>query len=692
MAKSNTVLRIAELDFDGIKNNLKQFLRSQSQFSDFDFEGSGMNILLDVLAYNTHYMSYYLNMIGNEMFLDSATLRNSVVSHAKHLNYFPSSSRGSTATVRVVANDTPSTQSTLTLPAYTQFFSESIDGVNYKFINLESYKTTKNVITNEFTFPEVVISQGEIVNYNVIVSADNTTRRFLIPSANIDTTTLTISVRQSSESTEKEVFVLSNDITTIDGNSRIYFLEEDPSGGYALYFGDGYIGKGLSNGNIVEMKYLDTNGQGSNRANGFTLITSVGSPPISNVVVIPVTASAGGAAKESIESIKFTAPKFYTTQNRAVTVNDYSTILQKDYPNIQAASIWGGEDNDPPIYGKVFISFIPKFGYVVTELEKTRIINEIIANRNMLTIIPEIVEPEYVYLRVLTNVYYDPSRTTLDENQLKDIVKQAINDYDQQELEVFNATLRASKLQNLIDTSNDAIDNSDLTITLQKRFKPTPNVSKNYTLDFNTPLKRETFKNKLYSYPGFTITDQRGVDREVFIEEVPLSYTGITSIDVENGGTGYVIEPDVVIRGDGTGATARAKIVNGRVVTIQVISQGSNYTTATVEISGGGGRNATAKPVLSTEIGTLRSYYVQGVTGEKVVVNDNIGTINYTTGRVRLIAFNPTSISLNPNYSIGTLTINVVPALSTIKIIRNSVLTLDQYDPIALQVIMEKST
>lgn len=689
MAASNTVLRIAELDFDTIKTNLKDYLRSQSQFSDYDFEGSGLNILLDILAYNTHYMSYYLNMVGNEAFLDSATIRSSVVSHAKHLNYFPTSFRCATAVVDIVIADTvpASGLSSYTLPKFSAFQSQQIDGVNYTFVTDKAYTASLNVTSNTYTFSSVELKQGERLTYNVAVTGDNTRRRFLIPSANVDTTTLDVSVRNSVLDSTTITYNLADDLLSLDGNSKVYFIEEDPTEQYALYFGDGYIGKNLDDGNIVQFSYIVTSGEASNKANSFTLISGAGA--FSNVVVNSISASAGGSNKETIEKIKFTAPKYYTVQNRAVTKEDYGTLLLKDYPNVETISVWGGEENDPIVYGKIFISMKPKSGYVITDIEKDRIINELITNRNVLTVIPEIVDPSYLYLKFEIIVNYDSTLTTNDEANLIDLIKTTISNYNIVDLEQFNSTYRTSKLQNLIDTAEKSFLGSDITTVVQKRFEPTLNESKNYTIDFNIPLNRGTFRDKLYSYPTFQILDNQGVSRDALIEETPLSYTGIDSIEVLNSGSGYSDSPTVKITGDGNGATAKAVVVNGKIVSINVVNSGSDYTAAIVSITDSTGSGATASAVLSGQVGTLRIYHVLTTTGEKVIINSNAGRINYSTGRINLYNFKPLSISSNPNYASGVLTINAYPLEKTIHPLRNRLLSIDSTDPVAIQVKME---
>jgi len=689
MAASNTVLRIAELDFDTIKTNLRDYLRSQSQFTDYDFEGSGLNILLDVLAYNTHYMGYYLNMVGNEMFLDSAILRSSVVSHSKHINYVPTSMRGATAKINIVVADTSPTSglSSITLPAYSQFQSEQIDGVNYTFVNLDSYVASKNITSNTYTFNDVSIVQGEKISYNVVVDPSNTRRRFLIPEANIDTSTLLISVQNSTTDSIIQTYILADDITSLNSNSKVYFLEESDGNQYTLYFGDGYIGKNLNDGNIVQMTYLSTNGDASNKANSFTLTTSIGN--FSNVVVNSISAAAGGAQRDTIDRIKFLAPKFYTAQNRAVTKDDYGTLLLKDYPNVETISVWGGEENDPVVYGKIFISMKPKSGYVITNIEKDRIISELVTNRNILTVTPEIVDPEYLYLKLEIKVNYDSNQTTNDENQLKNIVTNTITTYNDTDLEKFNSTYRSSKLQNLITLSENSFLGTDVSTIVQKRFQPSTTQQKNYEINFNVPLSRGLYSEKLYSYPTFKIYDGFGVERDALIEETPLSFTGVDSVSVTNSGSGYSDSPTVTITGDGVGATGKAVVVNGKIISVEIINKGSDYSGATIAITDSTGSGAVAIPILSEEVGTLRTYYIASTTGEKVILNSNFGDINYRTGRINIYNFKPISITTNPNYDLGILTLNAYPLQKTLQPLRNRLLSIDSEDSTAIQIVME---
>jgi hypothetical protein len=687
MATSNTSFRIAELDFDTIKLNLRNYLRSQNQFQDYDFEGAGLNILLDILAYNTHYMAYYLNMVGNEMFLDSALIRNSIISHAKHLNYTPTSRRAATAEVSIlVTPPSGNTLSTLTLPKYTEFQSEAIDGVNYTFVTTEAYVSTKNLTSNTFTFSGVELKQGERLSYDFAVTENNPTRNFVIPSANIDTTTLTVEVQTSTLDTSSNVFVQVSDITTINANSKVYFLSAVENEQYSMYFGDNYLGKGLSNGNIILTDYVVTDADLGNKANVFTIMGEVGG--FSNVIVNSVAAASGGAERETTEQIKFRAPIAYTYQNRAVTTTDYLNLLARDYPAVDQISVWGGQDNDPVVYGKVFISMKPKAGYVITNAEKNRITNEIITNLNVVTVTPELIDPEYTYILTKAKIYYDQSSTNLTAPEIQTLVRNTIVSYASTELNKFNEPFKFSRLQTAIDNADPSITNSDLSITLQKRFTPSLNESLNYEITFNAPLQRGGVFDKLSSFPSFTILDSNGITRTAYIEEVPLSYTGVESVAMVASGSNYTEAPTVTISGDGSGATARASIVNGKVISVKILTRGSNYTRATVSFESDSGSGASAEAVLSARYGTLRVFYYKD-NGEKIIINSDIGTIDYEVGKINLVGFKPTTITSNPYYTDGVLVFNIGSEEQRIEPTRNRILTLDTTDSLSIQIDVE---
>lgn len=687
MASSNTALRVAELDFFKIRDNLKTYLRSQSTFTDYDFEGSGMAVLLDLLAYNTYYNSFYLNMAANEAFLDTAQVRQNILSHAKAINYVPNSAQGSLSKVNIIA--TPSTAedqsiSVVTLDKYTRLIGQDIDGDNFTFVTLNSNTVSK--VNGSFTFANVMIKQGEVITYQFEASSNNIMRRYQIPSSNVDTTTLVVTVQQSSSNTYTTEYTLANDLTEVKANSRVYFIEEDDQLNYTVYFGDDVIGKRPSDGNIVIVTYLDTLGSISNNISNFTFVEPVGSKFKDNVTVTTVQTSYGGVDKEDINKIRFRAPYFYTAQNRCVTVNDYEALITKDYNNIDAVSIWGGEDNDPIVYGKVFMSLKTRGFYTLSNLEKEEIKNSLIENRNVLTIIPEIVDPEYVFMQIRGKVTYDQTLTSRTSSEILDIIKQAIQDYTETELDTFRSTFRKSKLQYYIENCEPSITGSDIYVYMQRRLPITTSATKNYSVKFNAPLKKGDFFEKLYTYPQIKVTDKNLAFRDVFFEEVPNSFTGVDSINVTNAGVNYTSTPTVTITGDGVGATARATVVRGRVTNIEVTNKGSGYSAATVVITGEGSQ-ASADAVLEARIGTLRSYYLKS-NGEKVVVNENAGTIDYDTGEVILTSLTALDVIDNDLYETDILTINAVPEDEIISPLRNRIITIDSNNIQSVQIEM----
>ena len=688
MATGNTAIRVSELDFDSIKENLKTYLRSQEQFQDFDFEGSGMSVLLDILAYNTHYMGYYLNMVANEMFLDTAQLRNSVLSHAKMIGYVPRSKNGAKTQITVVAtpslvedNDT----NIITLGKYARFIGEDIDGINYNFVTTNANTVSKS--GGSFTFANVWIRQGEVVQRQFLMESSNTKRRFTIPSANVDTETITIEVQESSANTDATQYYLYQDITEANSNSKIFFLEENSDNEYSFYFGDGYIGTAPANGNIIICTYLETMGSEANGIINFVNADAIANSFNDNVTVTAANSTAQGTDKETVEQVRFRAPFSYTTQNRAVTKLDYESILMKDYNNIESVSVWGGEENDPPIYGKVFLSLKPKGNYYFSELDKERIVNTLISNRNVVTVIPEIVDPEYAYMIIRAKVTYNRNRTSLDENTIKSYVQAAIRDYKTDELERFNSVFRRSKLQNYIESAEKSITGSQVDFFIQKRKFIYTNETRNYEYDFAAGLKKGDFYNKIFSIPQIQVKDLEGNDRLVYVEEVPSAFTGIDNITIINPGRNYLEPPTVTITGDGTGATAEAKIVNGRIDSITITNRGVDYSRATVSITGGYGREATGVVNLQAKNGNIRTYYFK-TNGEKVIVNSNAGTVNYETGLVRLTSLTTDLVQENNFYQDNFLTISAPSAVDNIYPQRNRILTLDTNDFNAIQVEM----
>ena len=670
-------LRVTELDFDTIKNNLKAFLNQQSEFTDYDFEGSGLNILLDILAYNTHYNAYYLNMVANESFLDTAILRDSVISHAKTLGYTPHSTRASVATINFTANSATSTSGTLTLPAGFGFLSNQIDSKPYNFVVLEDTTVTK--ANSTYYFQNLEIYEGQLTTYRFTHnSASNPKQVFTLPDANIDTTTIKVQVAPSSGNTQLTVYNLVSDILDVGVSSEVYYLQENKSGKYQIYFGNDAVGKSLPDGAIVNVTYLRTNGTAANKANNYVATSGVSdslAESITSFVIDPVSPAAGGAVRESVDDIKFGAAAQFTTQNRLVTVKDYESYLKKNYPSIDSLSVWGGEEENPPTYGKVYISLKPKENYFISETEKQRIIDEIISPKAIVAVSAEIRNPEYLYLLVENYVEYDKKKTSSTPEAIKTSIRNAVLVYRDTNLNKFDSTFVLSKLQDYIDGVDlNAITGSETVLRLQKRFEPTLGASTTYTINFNALLHRGTTTNKLTS-SEFRIYDVEGVIRTVLFEEVPESFTGISEIQVTNAGNGYTTAPTVTITGDGTGAVANAIIVNRRIQGIEVTNRGINYTRAIVTISGGDGYGGSAIAVLDGRFGYLRTIYYDD-NAEKQTINEQIGTINYITGAVTINDIR--ILSVVPSDGLIRLTIESEKGI--IKSSKNTIITLDDAD------------
>lgn len=675
---NNPKLRITELEFESIKTNLKEFLKSQNIFKDYDFEGSAMSVLIDILAYNTYYNSYYANMVANEMFLDTAMIRDSLLSHAKVLNYIPTSRQSATANVTVVV--TPpvgNTQSSLIMSQYQPFESQTIDGSNYTFVTNQAYSTFKE--NGVFTFANVQLKQGAPQTYQQLYDAlINPTQEFVIPDENVDTSTLRVLVQESSTNTVSHTFIASTDITRVDGNSRVYFLGTTTSNQYKIRFGDGSIGQSLSNGNIVIMNYIVTDGPVANYANTFSTLPIGGSNWVT--VVTSQGPAGGGADAEDIESIRYRAPLAYSSQNRMVTARDFQTLILEKYPAIRSLSVWGGETHVPPVYGKVFLCYLLKDNMYLNQREEQRIIDEIILPYSVVTITPEFIDPDITYLLLSVTLDLDLTQTTSTVSQITDAVRSQIVTYLDETLNKFDASFIPSRLQRTIDDVSPSINGNDVTIRLQRRIVPLYNTSKNYTIPFGVPLHRGSAKDIIQT-SGVYIYDTSNVERLAFFEESPLGFTGIDEIQVTNPGFSYTEPPAITITGDGSGATAQATIVNGQVTSIELTNRGEGYTRAVIAINGGEGAGAQATPVIQSRYGTLRSYYYNELS-ERVILRTNAGTVDYETGDITLTNFKPTRSELLS----GDVRISVKPESEILFANRNRVFLLDTTETTALTI------
>jgi hypothetical protein len=679
-------LRVTELDFDQIKQNLKTYLQAQSEFTDYDFEGSGLNILLDILAYNTHYNSYYLNMVANESFLDTALLRDSVISHAKVLGYVPYSRKAPRATLNftVVTNNT--TPATLTIPKGFSFLSDEIDGISYNFVTLAETTVTKS--NTNFSFLELPIHEGQLITYNYTYDQlTNPKQLFSVPDTGVDTSTLTLTVQSSSTNTAIETFSLATDSSNVTTTSPVFYLQENRGEKYDIYFGNNVIGKALTNGNIVSMTYLITNGTAANKANNFVATGTLADSLLNsqtNFTIAPVAEAAGGAERESVDEIKFSAPLQFTTQNRLITFKDYESFIKKNYPAVDSVSVWGGEDETPPTYGRVYIALKPKQNYYLSDTEKQRIIDEIITPKAVVTVQTIIRDPEYLYLLIAPTITYDPKKTILTTDQLKTGIRNAILAYKATYLDKFDSKFILSKVQDAVDaTDSNSIIGSKVSVRVQKRFKPSTDQSKSYTVNFNVPLRRGTISNKLSS-TFFTVVDSDGMDQVVQFDEIPQSFSGISAISVLNAGQGYTSSPTITITGDGTGANAAATIVNGKIQNIEVTNRGIDYTRATITISGGGGYGATAEAIIDARTGELRTVYYDS-NALRQIVDATAGTIDYDAGVVKINDIYIKAVSSTDGY----VRLSVESEKGIISTNKNTIVTLDIDDPTAISTTLE---
>ena len=473
-------LSISQLDFDGIKVNLKRFLSNQSQFKDYDFEGSGMAVLMDLLAYNTHYLAYNANVAANEMFIDTADMRNSIVSLAKALGYTPNSATAPYADINVVVND--ATGSTLVMSAGTQF-TTTVNGLSYNFVTIGS--NTISPIDNVYTFSNLKIYEGTYVTYQYTYDSTDVDQRFLIQSASADVTTLTVQVQNSSTDTVINTYTKATSITELDSTSKVYFLQEAEDGKFEVYFGDGVTGKALVNGNIIILKYVVTNKTAANGASSFSLSGNIGG--FSNVSLTINSNAANGAEPETNQSIKFNAPKSYAAQDRAVTVEDYKAKVKELYANTQSISAWGGEDAETPFYGRVYISINPKSGSTLTQTTKNSIIDSL-KRYSVASVTPVIVDPETTNIILTSTVKYDKTATSKTADTLKSETIEDLTAYNSNTLQSFDSMLRHSKLIEIIDDVDTSILSNITTLKIRKSFTPTIGSSTNYTVSFSNAL------------------------------------------------------------------------------------------------------------------------------------------------------------------------------------------------------------
>tara|TARA_A100001035_G_scaffold60028_1_gene45014 strand:+ start:1073 stop:2950 length:1878 start_codon:yes stop_codon:yes gene_type:complete len=474
-------LQVTELDFDQIKTNLKQFLKNQSEFADYDFEGSGMAVLLDLLAYNTHYLGFNANMAANEAFLDSAELRSSVVSLSKMLGYTPSSAVSPKAVINLVLTD--ATGPSVTMPAGTKF-TTTVDNDSYTYVT-----NSDNTITptdGVYTFSNIDIYEGTRVTFEYTVDSTNEEQRFVIPNNNVDITTLGVLVQNSISDTTSFTYAKASSQIGVTATSKVYFIQEIEDGKFEIYFGDGVTGVKPSNGNIVKLTYIVTNKSASNTASTFTLSGTVGG---FGGTVTTVSNSSGGTDAENIASIKLNAPLQFSAQDRAVTAADYKTLVKQIYPAASAIQVWGGEDNAVPAYGRVYISIKAKDGTTLTSSDKSSIQTQL-EDYAIASVRPVITDPETTFITLKTTFKYDSNLTVEDATTLASKVQTTISKYSDDNLNNFVGVFRHSELISLIDDVDSSILSNITTVNMYQTFKPETSSSSSqaYTIAFNNAI------------------------------------------------------------------------------------------------------------------------------------------------------------------------------------------------------------
>jgi len=531
---SNRKIEIDSLDFFGIRNNLKNYLSGLDQFNDFNFEGSGTSVLLDILAYVTHYQGFYNNMVANELFLDSAIKRTSVISHAKALGYTPSSTTAARATVNVTLANSESSTTYLTKHSN---FTAIKDGVTYRFTNPDLHEFVVLNSTQKIA-RDVEIIEGTWKTGSFIIDNNLSNQRFIIPETNVDMNRLTVTRQISTSDTTgwSDTWTAVSDITELTSTTKAYFVQETEDGHWEIYFGDGILGLKPDDGNVIIIQYLISNGLDANDIGSKDSIglRSFSSANASIVDVEVTTSSNGGNNRETIESIKFTAPMAYQSQNRNVTKEDYISFIRQNYTNASDVFVWGGEDNDPPEYGKVFVSVKPSNTTVLNNLEKIYLQN-LLKEKNVISIIPDVVDPNYIRLLVTSKVVYDNNKTSKTANDIKGLVLTSIINYIVSSLDKFDRNFRYSKFIKKIDDSDTSILGNETSIILQSRIEPTLGQENSYTIKFENPIyhPHDGHQAGMVSSSGFTFVKTDGTSAFVHLED---DGNGVIKIYESNSG------------------------------------------------------------------------------------------------------------------------------------------------------------
>jgi len=508
------------LDFENVKASLKSYLKAQDRFKDYDFEGSNMNVLLDVLAYNTFQNNFYTNMAISEMFLDSAQIKDSVISHAKELNYLPRSRRSANANLRVQFFPTNS-PATITIPRKTKFTARC-GSSTYSFYNDQAY--TARGVEGQYVIEDVVVYEGRYLDefYEVTGVSD---QKFIINNSNVDTASVRVYIKANSSSATETEYLYSSNIFGVQNDSNVFYLQPHSGNRYEVVFGGDSFGKQPSSGNIIRIEYRATKGEEANGINTIDLETQINNISSTETVV---SRSQGGAERESIESIKFFAPKSIQIQERAITQSDYEVLLKNQFPEIQAVSAYGGETLNPPQYGRVIISLDVQDSDGVSESSKTKYTN-FLNERAPVAIEPRIESAKFLYVNIEAKVYYDTQRTSLSASNIEQLARTALLNYSNTNLNDFNRDVRFSKLAAAVDNSSNVILSNDIQAQAVVEFNPALGVRS--SLSF-------TYGNGLFRDPPLDLGDDLNL-REPAIKSTEFVYEGKTAF-IEDDGRGIL--------------------------------------------------------------------------------------------------------------------------------------------------------
>ena len=528
-----SLVNFTNLDFEDVKTTLIEYLKSNSNFTDYDFEGSNLSTILDVLAYNTYITSYNANMVANEVFIDSATLRENVVALARNIGYTPRSRKAATTSVSFIVNATNITPkpASITLRKGTVAASRGVfGGGSGSFCILDDI--TVPVVNGIAAFNEIPVYEGTVVEKNFTYSARNPQQKFILPNAGIDTDLIRVGVKNNVASTATVKYSLQDNLFYIGSDSKVYFLQEVSDERYELFFGDGVFGKKLDDQNYITVTYLVTNGDSGNGFSQFafngrlTYVRDGNEYTVTEGISLltPEFSSRGGSAIEEVESVRKYAPKVYSTQNRAVTADDYETLIPaKIYPDTESISVFGGEELIPPQYGKVFISIKPRFGDFLPNLIKDSIKLKL-KKYAVAGVVPEILDLKYLFLEVSSKVYYNTNLAPSAADVSSVVSNNAAKYANSTELNKYGARFKYSKFLKVVDDSHEAVTSNITVVKMRRDLRVVPNTIAEYQIGFGNQFHIANADGYNIKSSGFRVF---GIPETVYISDVPNS-NGLT--------------------------------------------------------------------------------------------------------------------------------------------------------------------